>query len=59
MTLQTLQKYPLYPKGDRVTKQPRTIKDITAEEDSSIRQPTTDPLPHYEPLEKTADEHGN
>ena len=59
MTLQTLHKYQLYQKGHRVNKQTRRNKDINAEgEDSPIRLPTTDPLPQYEPLGKTADEHG-
>jgi len=59
MTLQTLHKDQLYQKGDRVNKQTRRTKDINAEgEHSSIRLPTTDPLPQYERLGKPADEHG-
>jgi len=59
MTLQTFPKDHLHRKGDRVNKQTRRTKDINAErEDSSIRQPTTNSLSHYEPLGKTADEHG-
>jgi len=59
VTLQTLHKDQLYQKGDRVNKQTWRTNDINAEgEDSPIRQPTTDPLPQYEPLRIATDEHG-